>query len=165
MPRAQIQMPMKNCETCGISFGRKRFNGTLEDAGVFRRRRFCCLSCASSRSRGGDSKTRCRARARVFLGKSCEACGSQRILHVHHVNGNWQDNDPLNLQTLCESCHHSWHSRHIARGLTPTTRMPTGARHSQILCPEALPKKHSGNMRNVQEQIASAASGDTATQS
>lgn len=141
MPRVAKEIPLKNCETCGTILVRKRFNKTLEDFTTFLRRRFCSLSCANSRDKGGDSETRCRIRAQEFKGDSCEACGSVKNLHAHHVNCNWSDNRKENIQTLCESCHHSWHARHLVHGLQPMTRMPWGSRHLPILCREAVPQK------------------------
>lgn len=41
---------------------------------------------------------------------SCELCGSTSKLHVHHINLNFLDNSPENLQCLCEKCHNKVHS-------------------------------------------------------
>ena len=124
MPRHAKETPEKYCEICGTILRRKRFYGRLEDYSTFLRRRFCSLSCANSRNKGGHSRARCYARVQVFKGELCEACGSTDRLAAHHVNGNWRDNRQENIQTLCKSCHHSWHMRHYVRGRTPIIRMP-----------------------------------------
>lgn len=38
-------------------------------------------------------------------GFQCVLCGEDRGLDVHHINYNKRDNDPINLITLCSSCH------------------------------------------------------------
>src|ERR1700686_4797102 len=109
--------PAKLCETCGATFRRKRFtSGTLEDFGCYLKRRFCSLSCANSQSKGGNSRSRSHVRARQHVGLFCEVCGSTENLVVHHVDENWSNNDPLNLQTLCATCHKSWHASQRAHG-------------------------------------------------
>src|SRR5260221_12255202 len=98
MPRPATPTPPKSCERCGKPLTRKRFSGRLEDYGTFLRRRFCDLSCANSRSdvtRGGYLW-----RARKLRGPKCEACGTTRRLHAHHVNGDITLTTPENIQTL-----------------------------------------------------------------
>jgi 5-methylcytosine-specific restriction endonuclease McrA len=138
----------KHCEICGTIFQRKRFqSGRLEGLGVFLRRRFCSLSCANSQSKGGGSRTRSHVRARQHLKQCCERCGSTQKLHVHHADENWKNNEQNNLQTLCESCHRSWHATQRARGVKPAGRMPaegfpwlTGLQPAWDACaPTAMP--------------------------
>jgi len=117
--------PGKPCAECGSIFERKRFaSGRLEDFLAFSRRRYCSLSCANSQSKGGDSRTRWHARAQQHCKSSCESCGSIRALHVHHCDENWRNNSPDNLQTLCKSCHRSWHITQRNAGVTPAGRKP-----------------------------------------
>ena len=35
----------------------------------------------------------------------CELCGSDTNLDIHHIDGNWQNNNLDNLMCLCRSCH------------------------------------------------------------
>lgn len=115
----------KDCAHCGTTFQRKRFaNGRLEDLAVYERRLYCSRSCASSQSKGGDSRTRWHARAQDHLKSSCESCGSTVRRHVHHCDENWRNNSPDNLQTLCESCHRSWHITQGNAGVKPAGRKP-----------------------------------------
>lgn len=41
-------------------------------------------------------------------GNLCELCGGEAIL-IHHKDENRQNNDPMNLQPLCRSCHQKTH--------------------------------------------------------
>ena len=45
----------------------------------------------------------------VYRKDSCEACGfipeHTAQLDVDHIDGNSNNNDPSNLQTLCANCH------------------------------------------------------------
>jgi hypothetical protein len=103
---------------------RRRFSGRLEDYQTFQRRRFCSLSCANSRTKGGRSRKAFCAQARKHRNLHCEACGSASRLHVHHVDENWQNNDPSNLQTLCVFCHQFWHAMLRRRGVIGSEKMP-----------------------------------------
>lgn len=40
----------------------------------------------------------------------CEKCGSDKRLHVHHIDFNRKNNLPQNLQLLCKSCHSKVHN-------------------------------------------------------
>ena len=37
--------------------------------------------------------------------EECELCGSRINLDIHHIDGNWQNNNLDNLMCLCRSCH------------------------------------------------------------
>lgn len=139
----------RQCEHCSKSLERRRnAAGRLEGFRDFMRRRFCSLSCANSRSKGGESRKASHYHARKQRAECCEACGTTKRLQVHHVDENWTNNDPANLQTLCAFCHAFWHAMHRRLGMTPTQRMPKLASPSAMV-PAA----------------ASADSGDMATRS
>ena len=121
MPSLRIVQP-KPCENCGTLFGRKDFNGRLEDYAVFQRRRHCSLSCANSRK--VVKKTTLHWRARKLRLPNCEACGSTKMLHAHHTDGNPENNDPTNIQTLCTNCHGFWHNSLARAGRPIAGRMP-----------------------------------------
>ena len=115
----------RQCEHCSKLLERRRNNaGRLEGFRDFTRRRFCSLSCANSRSKGGTSRKAYHYHARKQRTEACEACGASKRLEAHHVNEVWTDNRPENLQTLCVFCHAFWHSMHRRLGVTPTQRMP-----------------------------------------
>jgi hypothetical protein len=46
----------------------------------------------------------------------CERCGnlagSTRRLDLHHIDGNYKNNDASNLMTFCVRCHTRWHWEH-----------------------------------------------------
>jgi hypothetical protein len=114
--------PERHCERCGLPLTRRRFGSRLEDRSAFLRRRFCSLTCANSRSK--LTKGGYHWRARKYRKTACEACGRMKALHVHHVNGNPSDNDPVNLQTLCTHCHNFWHAALDRLGRPIAGRMP-----------------------------------------
>jgi hypothetical protein len=62
--------------------------------------------------------------ARKLRKPACECCGGVTMLQAHHVNLDWRDNSPGNIQTLCKFCHMYWHNTHIRLGVTPTGPMP-----------------------------------------
>lgn len=110
MPFPPKPDPVKFCEACGKQLARKRFaSGRLEDRTVFLKRRHCSQSCANSRqeiTRSGHAY-----RAKPYRKLRCEHCQTTRKLHVHHKDRNWRNDDPANLQTLCETCHLELHWR------------------------------------------------------
>lgn len=111
MPRSAKPTPEKRCEICTAPMRRKRSKrGVLEDFGAFMRRRFCSLSCANSREKGGTSSTTFHRRAGKARKPVCERCSrSHPKLHVHHQDENPSNNSPGNLKTLCPSCHKLLH--------------------------------------------------------
>lgn len=138
MPRPAKQDPVKYCETCVARLLRKHnAAGRLEDFRTFTRRRFCSLSCANSRPKGGTSRNAYLYRARKMLGPACECCGTKKRLHAHHINMDWTNNAPSNLQTLCVFCHQFWHSTHIRLGVKPTGPMPRLFTRSEETYPAA----------------------------
>jgi hypothetical protein len=104
------QEPPRSCGTCGRQLERKRYNGRLEDFGVFLRRSYCDEACASSRLVGRwkpeVQPKEGRYRARTLVTKTaCENCGKATALDVHHRNHDPLDNRPENLEVLCRGCH------------------------------------------------------------
>ena len=120
-----VSTQARQCEMCSCTLERKRNNaGRLEGYRDFMRRRFCSLSCANSRNKGGESRNAYLFHARKLLKSACEACQATSSLQAHHVNTDWKDNSPGNVQTLCLFCHHFWHAMHLRLGMEPTQRMP-----------------------------------------
>ncbi|WP_138501767.1 HNH endonuclease signature motif containing protein [Spirosoma lacussanchae] len=108
MPVKTRELANKTCKTCGSEFGRRRFNGRLEDASRFEGRLFCSQSCANTKSNPSD-RTTFHLRARRHIKSACQECGTASGLEVHHIDRNIKNNDPENLQTLCRSCHMKLH--------------------------------------------------------
>lgn len=53
-----------------------------------------------------------------FRKDRCEICGLEegikdRVLHTHHKDGDWTNNDETNIQTLCDSCHITLHAMEL----------------------------------------------------
>lgn len=101
--------PVKHCEFCGERLHRKRFSGRLEDRNVFLRRRFCDRRCGSSKKEVGKSAHHWRAQR--YREDACKECQSTEDLHVHHADGDYRNDAPENLVTLCASCHLELHWR------------------------------------------------------
>lgn len=107
--------PEKYCAYCGERMYRKRINGRLEDYGVFLRRKYCSQECMSKgfvKTDAADQRYRCAhhsatkiAYDREGMERSCQICGSVQNVDVHHRDGNFRNNHPDNLMTLCRSCH------------------------------------------------------------
>ena len=120
----------RQCEHCSKTLERRRNDaGRLEGFRDFMRRRFCSLSCANSRPKGGKSRKASHYHARKHRADCCEACGTTKRLQAHHIDEAWTNNDPANLQTLCVFCHAFWHAMHRRLGVTPTQRMPKLVSH------------------------------------
>lgn len=47
----------------------------------------------------------CRYAARLNKDNKCKRCGGTNNLAVDHIDGNRSNNNPDNLQTLCNPCH------------------------------------------------------------
>lgn len=128
MPMQATKTPTKFCEFCGKPFTRKRVgkNQQLECVSNYMRRRFCSISCSVLRQHATKPQTAAasRKRAQKFVSGSCEACGHQERLVVHHVNGDPMDNSGRNLQTLCSPCHSYWHAMLKRIGRQPEAPMP-----------------------------------------
>ena len=46
----------------------------------------------------------------------CMNCGSQGGIEVHHIDGDWLNNHPLNLIPICHSCHRIVHGQQAMMG-------------------------------------------------
>jgi len=52
-----------------------------------------------------SSCTPCRRIARMNKKSYCEKCGGTERLEIDHIDANRSNNNPDNLQTLCNNCH------------------------------------------------------------
>ena len=112
--RKDIKELDKYCEYCGNKLERKRFNGRLEDFTVFKNRKYCNRECMQKaylkigehNQNWSNAHTTARKINELILHKEvCELCGSEINLDIHHIDGNWQNNNLDNLMCLCRSCH------------------------------------------------------------
>lgn len=117
--------PRKLCERCGKALAIRVFARGRENIHAHMKRRFCSLKCSNTRGRKGTSRTQIMLQARSNLRKSCECCGGNDRLAIHHINEDWRDNRPENLQTLCVFCHQQWHGLHKRLGINCSAPMPS----------------------------------------
>lgn len=144
MGRPATKEQTKSCKICGKEFGRRRFNGRLEDMGRFLKRKHCSRKCANTRVRPKHWETH-HWRARKHRGSSCEACGSTEKLHAHHVDGHPKNNSPENIQTLCAYCHNFLHATADRLGWTIPGRLPTLRGHTELKPSETRSSRKSPN--------------------
>ena len=113
-PRKDIKDAERYCEYCGKQLVRKRFNGRLEDFNVFLNRKYCDRECMkrgylkigeNNQSYSNAHTTARKINELVLHKEACEICGSTSNLDIHHIDGNWQNNNLNNLMCLCRSCH------------------------------------------------------------
>lgn len=110
----------KKCKNCGAALARKRYGKRLEDRRMFNRRQFCNRQCAwkaQEKPIAELTRTTLQQHARRMRGLFCNRCGTRLRLTTHHKDRNWRNNDPMNLETLCSSCHTSLH--HAAGEIHP----------------------------------------------
>ena len=115
MPRKPKPDPEKYCERCGDLLRRKRYGTNLEDMTRFLSMRFCSLRCANSRGIRSQSSGQQHKISQDMRKTHCEQCGrvpeKSQHLHAHHINDNWKDHKPQNIQTLCVGCHLKIHTK------------------------------------------------------
>jgi hypothetical protein len=109
----------KSCAYCGGTIPRARYKtGRLEDYRRHIKRMFCSTTCAGKARRNRQSeKCACRnarvdAKLAGLLKSACEECGGCKLLDLHHIDKNRENNAADNVRTLCKSCHAKWHWRH-----------------------------------------------------
>ena len=104
-----------NCSSCNTLFD-------VEERELLfpsKEKYFCSRSC--SNSTGGKAKSKKYHSDDVahyatvawrYHDKKCIVCGEEKIVAVHHLNENHNDNDPKNLIPLCPTHHQYMHSRY-----------------------------------------------------
>lgn len=112
MPQLAKDTPEKICKRCGKPFNRRRYGNRLEDYSRYMTRQYCSRSCGAARNRKPKSLRAINKYLRQrYLKTHCEKCESTKKLQIHHLDENWRNNSPENLQTLCQSCHMKLHWR------------------------------------------------------
>ena len=105
----------KVCERCQSEY---LFKGR-EKTKSYTRSRFCSKSCANHRGSGLEweqtikSRSITNYRTICFLEweQKCAVCDFDKIISVHHVDGDHQNNEARNLIPLCPNHHHMVHSK------------------------------------------------------
>ncbi|MCH5315443.1 MAG: HNH endonuclease [Eubacterium sp.] len=115
MNMTEIKQLEKYCAYCGKRLERKRFaNGRLEDFGVFSKRKYCSMTCMrkaflkignNNQTYRVSHSTSQKINELILQRTTCENCGKSGNLDVHHIDGNYQNNNLENLKVLCRSCH------------------------------------------------------------
>lgn len=112
--RKDVKQLEKYCQYCGKKIERKRYSGILEDYTVFKKRKYCDRECmkraflkiGKNNQTWSNAHTTARKINELILHKeTCELCGSDINLDMHHIDGNWKNNELNNLMCLCRSCH------------------------------------------------------------
>jgi predicted HNH restriction endonuclease len=108
-----IKEHKKVCQCCGNEF---IFKGRLNTK-QYESARFCSRSCANNRQRWWDKDNNIhrsqsyRAIAMRHHVLECVVCGFNKIVAIHHIDENKQNNDPSNLIPLCPNHHEMVHSK------------------------------------------------------
>ena len=115
MPIQRKPTPIKYCPFCGTLLSRrKERDGDLESLLHFGRRKYCNRVCMSKAfdakvsQTNGWSTSHYHARKLIPPGP-CQRCGKANGKDVHHKDGNHANNNPLNLERICRSCHVNEH--------------------------------------------------------
>jgi hypothetical protein len=100
----------KECPVCGKLFETQR-------RGDSREKTTCSHSCSNSYFRSGNKNgnwkdDRYRTTCFLYHKKECVVCGEDKIVEVHHMDENRNNNNPMNLIPLCPTHHQYWHSRY-----------------------------------------------------
>lgn len=77
----------------------------------------CGYSCSNTLFRSGPNNGAWKDSAYITTcfhhhEKKCVVCDEFRIVEVHHLDENHNNNDPSNLIPLCPTHHKYWHSRY-----------------------------------------------------
>lgn len=98
----------KECDCCGKEF---IFEGRLKTK-EYERARFCSRSCANNRKTWWkENATHYRTIALNHHNEECAICGFDKIVAIHHIDENKQNNNPTNLIPLCPNHHEMVHSK------------------------------------------------------
>lgn len=104
------------CNTCGKKISRAKSKVNVGKHGY----NFCSRLCKEKAqsidghipdirpTHYGDGKTEYRQRAFKIHGSICNRCKyneDDRMLDVHHIDGNRKNGNPANLEVLCVWCH------------------------------------------------------------
>jgi hypothetical protein len=103
-----VQQYKKICACCGNEF---IFVGRLKTK-QFERAQFCKRSCANNRQEWwNDNITHYRTIAFRHWEEKCVICGFDKVVAIHHVDENKENNSPRNLIPLCPNHHEMIHSK------------------------------------------------------
>ena len=103
---------LKLCVVCNnpikkLRHGNKDFNKQVT----------CSYACSNKLFRSGPKngnwkEETYRSTCFYYHKKECIICGEDKIIEVHHLDENKNNNKPENLVPLCPTHHQYWHSRY-----------------------------------------------------
>lgn len=107
--RRKYELVEKACPVCGRLFKTK--------ASSPREKITCSYACANTHFNGiarnvNEDKLTYRTICFRHHGKKCIVCSEDKIVAVHHMDGNHDNKSPENLIPLCPTHHGYWHSRY-----------------------------------------------------
>jgi len=103
-----IKQHTKCCKRCGNNFV---FEGR-ENTKKFKNAKYCSRSCANNRQDWWlDNAVHYRTIALQHWKEECAICGFDKVVAIHHIDENKQNNDPHNLIPLCPNHHEMVHSK------------------------------------------------------
>ncbi len=118
----------KVCQCCGKEF---IFKGRLKTK-KYEEAKFCSRSCANNRQSVWDAKiqegesngkwVRYRVVAFKHHGEKCVVCGFDKVLEVHHLDKNRDNNSKENLVPLCPNHHRMIHTPEFAEEVLDTIK-------------------------------------------
>ena len=79
----------------------------------------CGHGCSNIQFRSGEQNGNWkggiayRKRAKRIHGSTCVVCGEDRVVDIHHLDGNAKNNDIRNLVPLCPTHHRYAHSEYL----------------------------------------------------
>lgn len=106
---SKYKIVIKDCPVCKDKFETK--------IGHPREKETCSRSCANTYFRSGDSNPNWkedtyRTTCFQYHDHKCVVCDENKILDVHHYDGNRENNKKENLIPLCPTHHRYWHSKY-----------------------------------------------------
>lgn len=103
-----VKKHTKTCDCCGKEF---IWEGRLYTK-AYEGARFCSRSCANNRQNWWNyNATHYRTIALRHWKEECAICGFNKVVAIHHIDENKQNNDPHNLIPLCPNHHEMVHSK------------------------------------------------------
>lgn len=103
-----VKIHTKECKRCGKEFtieGREKTRKVMNA-------NFCSRSCSNNRQEWwNDNAINYRTIALQQWEHKCAICGFDKIVAIHHIDENHDNNNPHNLIPLCPNHHEMVHSK------------------------------------------------------
>lgn len=102
----------KACPICGVKFKTQKRSDKRE-------KKTCSYSCSNTFFRSGkdnpnwkEISTQYRSKCFEYHKKECVICKEEKVVEVHHIDEDRNNNDIFNLVPLCPTHHKYWHSEY-----------------------------------------------------